>query len=106
MKTQSQTTYNVRNILGDITMSNKKLAQAGLFCLKEATYNVLLEASYTDTPELSNKQISERLGIEISFQDSASYPLIRGVLDVLCCEKRVKRVDERGKTMIWRIIEK
>lgn len=24
-------------------MSNKKLAQAGLFCLKEAAYNVLLE---------------------------------------------------------------
>ena len=86
-------------------MNNKKLAEAGLFCLKEAVYNVLLEASHTDTPVLKNKQISERLGIETSFQDKgASYVLLRGVLDVLCREERVYRVSELGKPMIWRII--
>ena len=84
-------------------MSNKKLAQAGLFCLKEAAYNVLLEASYTDTPELNNKDISDCLGIQLSFKDSASYPLIRGVLDVLRCEGRIERVEEGGKKMLWRL---
>ncbi|MYC74572.1 hypothetical protein F4X10_02205 [Candidatus Poribacteria bacterium] len=85
-------------------ISNKKLAQAGLFCLKEAAYNVLLETSDTETPELSNQQINELLGIERSFQDSYSYPLIRGVLDVLVREGRIKRVDKNGKKMMWRII--
>lgn len=86
-------------------MSNKKLAQAGLFCLKEAVYNLLLAASETETPELSNKEISDALGIQISFQDSASYPLIRGVLDVLRREGRVAEVGE-GRKMMWRRIEK
>lgn len=87
-------------------MSNKLLFHAGLFCLKEAVYNILLEAAHTDTRELSNRQICERLGMEISFKDNASYALLRGVLDVLHYEERVERVDENGKKMIWRITEK
>ena len=89
----------------DLPLNNKLLFHAGLFCLKESVYNVLLEAAHTDTRELSNRQISERLGIEISFKDSASYPLVRGLLDMLRREGRVERVDENGKKMIWRITQ-
>lgn len=83
-------------------MSNKHLFHAGLFCMKEAVYNVLLEASPTGTPELGHKQISERLGIAFSYQDSAAYPLLRGILDELRRDDRVERVDT-GRKMIWRI---
>lgn len=87
-------------------MSNKLLFHAGLFCFKEAVYNVLLEAAHTDTRELSNREISECLGIETSFKDNAKYALLRGVLDALCREERVERVDENGKKMVWRIAKK
>ena len=87
-------------------MSNKHLCHAGLFCLKESVYNVLLEAAHTETRELSNHQISECLGLEISYMDKASYALLRGVLDVLRREGRVERVDEGSGKMIWRINEK
>ena len=84
-------------------MSNKRLFHAGLFCLKQAVYNVLLEEAQADTRELSNDEISERLGIESSYKDSAKYALLRGVLDVLCREGRVERVDKRK--MVWRITD-
>ena len=66
---------------------------------------VLLEAAHTETPELSNHQISECLGLEISYMDKASYALLRGVLDVLRREGHVERV-EGSRKMIWRINEK
>lgn len=81
-------------------MSNKNLFDAGLFCIKESVYNVLLEASRTDTGELSNRQISKRLGIKTAFKDRASYPLLRGILDELRRDRRVKRVDKDGGKMI------
>ena len=90
----------------DLPLNNKLLCEAGLFCVKEAVYNVLLEAADTDTWELTNRQISERLGIERSFKDSDSYTLIRGILDVLYREERVERVDKNGGKMIWRITQK
>lgn len=83
-------------------MSNKNLFDAGLFCIKESVYNVLLEAAQTDTPELSNGQISKRLGIETAFKDPARFPLIRGILDELRRDRRVERVEGSGK-MIWRV---
>lgn len=83
-------------------MNNNRLFNAGLFCLKEAVYNVLLEASYTGSGKLSNRQISEILEINPSFRDSAGYPLLRGILDILYQEKRVERIDN-GKKMIWRV---
>ena len=83
-------------------MSNKYLFDAGLFCLKESVYNVLLEAAHTETRELSNGQISERLGIKTAFKDPASFPLLRGILDELRRDGRVERV-EGGRKMIWRI---
>ncbi len=85
-------------------MSNKHLFHAGLFCVKEAVYNVLLEASAADSPEMSNAEICEKLDVEKSFQDPGSYTLIRGVLDELACDGRVERVDSGGK-MIWRVKE-
>lgn len=87
-------------------MSNELLFQAGLFCLKEAVYNVLLEASHTGTRELSNSEITKRLGIQTSFKDSDTYTLLRGVLDELRREERVERSDKNTKKMIWRIAEK
>lgn len=81
---------------------NKHLFHAGLYCLKEAVYNVLLEASKTESRQLSNKEISDVLGISLPYQDSAGYPLLRGVLDELCREGRVARVDT-GRKMIWRV---
>lgn len=83
-------------------MSNKHLFHAGLFCLKESVYNVLLAAAETEMPELSNRRISERLGIQTSFKDAARFPLLRGILDELRREGRVERV-EGSKKMIWRI---
>lgn len=84
-------------------MNNKHLFHAGLFCMKEAVYKVLLEASETGSPEMSNKQMSEILGTDTPFQDSAGYALLRGVLDELRREGRVERVDTGGRKMIWRI---
>lgn len=83
-------------------MNNNRLFDAGLFFLKEAVYNVLLEAFYTGSGKLSNQQISELLEIETPFYDTASYPLLRGVLDILYQEGRVERIDN-GKKMIWRV---
>ena len=83
-------------------MNNKHLFDAGLFCIKESVYNVLLEAAQTDTCELSNGQISERLGIKTAFKDPARFPLLRGILDELRREGRVERV-EGSRKMIWRI---
>lgn len=84
-------------------MNDKKLFHAGLFCVKEAVYNVLLEASHTQNPELDHRQISERLEIEHSYLDSAEYPLLRGILDVLRREERVERVGSSRK-MIWKVL--
>lgn len=50
------------------------------------------KAAHTETPELSNRQISDILGIETSYIDSAGYALLRGVLDELRREKRVEEV--------------
>ena len=85
-------------------MSNPKLFYAGLFCMKEAVYNVLLEASEAGSPEMSNKEICEILGIEKSYRDTNSYTLLRGVLDELWRDERVKRVEHPGREMIWRIV--
>ena len=71
--------------------------------MKEAVYNVLLEASEAGSPEMSNKEISEILDIEKSYQDPGAYTLLRGVLDDLWRDKRVERVDSGGK-MIWRVV--
>ena len=78
-------------------MSNKDLFRAGLFCLKESVFNVLSEHS-----QLDHAEISAILEIEKSYQDSASYSLLRGILDELSRDDRVERVDT-GKKMIWRI---
>ncbi|MDE0681654.1 MAG: hypothetical protein OXI63_01945 [Candidatus Poribacteria bacterium] len=83
-------------------MSNKLLSDAGLFCVKEAAYRVLIEAADIGTGELTNSEISELLGIEPSFKDPDSYTLIRGILDALRRDGRVERVDEKGRKMIWR----
>ena len=83
-------------------MHFKHLFDAGLFCIKESVYNILLEAAQTDTCELSNGQISERLGIKTAFKDPTRFPLLRGILDELRREGRVERV-EGSRKMIWRI---
>ena len=85
-------------------MSNKLLFQAGLFCLKEAVYNVLSEAAETETPGLYNWDISERLGMERSFEPDAQYALLLGALDELKRDVRVERVDSSSRYMIWRIV--
>ena len=84
-------------------MSNKYFFHAGLFCMKEAVYNVLLEVSEAGSPEMSNKEICEILDIEKSYRDPDSYTLLRGVLDELWRDDRVKRVDS-GRKMIWRVV--
>lgn len=84
-------------------MSNKYFFHAGLFCMKEAVYNVLLEASEAGSPEMSNKEICEILGIEKSYQDTApDYVLLHGPLDELCLEGRIERLE--GRKMIWRVV--
>ena len=84
-------------------MTHKQLFHAGLFCMKEAVYNVLLEASEAGSPEMGNKEISEILGTGRSYQETApDYVLLHGALDELCREGRVERVPARK--MIWRII--
>ena len=81
-------------------MSNQKLFHAGLFCMKEAVYNVLLEASKA----MSKKEISRILDIENSYQDaSPDYMLLEGILDALCREGRVVLVNP-GRTMTWSVV--
>lgn len=86
-------------------MNNKALFQSGFYCCKEAVYNVLSEAAATKTPQLTNREISEKLGIEKTHFVGNYYALLHGILDALWSEGRVKRVEvPHSKKMIWRAI--
>ncbi len=68
----------------------RQLARIGMVYLEEAVLDVLLEAK---GKWLEPAQISERLGISSSTSDrlrGTQYPLVRGILDKLEDEERVK----------------
>lgn len=78
-----------------MAIGKKQIARFGLFFLKEAVLDVLLEAGETDTPQLQPNEISKRLGIERATRGSGSlgYALIHGVLNELLKENRVGYVE-------------
>ena len=84
-------------------MNNKALFQSGFYCCKEAVYNVLSEAAATKTPELTNREISEKLGIKKTHFVGNYYALLHGIFDELVREGRIERV-ESSRKMLWRAI--
>ena len=83
-------------------IGKKQAAELGLFFLKEAVLDVLLEAGETDTPQLQPNEISKRLGIERATDGAGnkSYALIHGVLNELFRENRVESVKS---SQAWRM---